>query len=814
MKIFGSYKILANIPFPVLVLLMVFPFNLPCLSQKGNPAMEELAGQVDSLTKGAPPQLIYLQTSKGVYEPMEDLWFKAYVMDSRTFAPSSLCRTLYLEMSDESTKQVVWREKYEVQDGFVDGHVYIHDTLSVGDYILAAFTGGSFYGDSQEIKAVRRVQVREELRPNYDGWIGPAKLTVPQKEKGVQFNTFPEGGNLVAGIQNRLAFKAVNPDGTPVDVRGTLFEGQDTLLRFNSAHDGMGSFVFTPIAGKKYNIRLSVPATDSTYLLPEVLGEGISLRLAGRDKEFLEFRVTQSPGLGKRTVYLRGQIRGIVCCIAMGELSEELTVKIPLEEFPFQGIAEFTLFTENLGPAAERLVYVNPEKRLFVTTELDKTRYGTREKATLKITVKDENGRPVPAANLGVSVYDKFHQNPGDPLNIFTYCYLYSQLRGNIYDPAYYFDEKNVDREEDMDLLMLTQGWRRYFWSGTAQETGDSAQEPGNTGNRQLLSDWVDAEVQVKPKGGKTAPLEQVVKIYFPNKNDESYLVIADSAGKFAVAPEYLKAGQGTYVYLQPMAEKGSGVGIALSDPFQTIDAAIKNMEISYPVPGPALPQDGWGSIGEYIEGIKTLKLDEVTVTARGSAVFRDKYIGKLDSIARLESPEWVCRHDGTKYLNDYKEGYTHEPTHNDKPILREKPVIGEKYVMEKLLPWDKMPGYYYITDVIYNFIYPGSRFTEEELLKMNNLSRLKAYYIQREFYQPFYDDTGQLESVPDFRNNLYWGPLVVTDEKGGATVEFFCSDLNTGFIGTIEGVSGDGLLCNESFEFSVIKAKPAERGE
>ena len=66
------------------------------------------------------------------------------MLDAHTFAPSSLSQTLYLQMLNENTKQVVWQEKYEVQNGFVDGHVYLQDTLSVGDYLLAAYTGIPF----------------------------------------------------------------------------------------------------------------------------------------------------------------------------------------------------------------------------------------------------------------------------------------------------------------------------------------------------------------------------------------------------------------------------------------------------------------------------------------------------------------------------------------------------------------------------------------------------------------------------------------------------------------------------------------------
>ncbi len=67
--------------------------------------------------------------------------------------------------------------------------------------------------------------------------------------------------------------------------------------------------------------------------------------------------------LSDQEVYLVGQIRGTVCCVAKGLLKDRLKMKIPLSEFPYQGIAEFTLFNA-AQPVAERLVYVHPEKKL------------------------------------------------------------------------------------------------------------------------------------------------------------------------------------------------------------------------------------------------------------------------------------------------------------------------------------------------------------------------------------------------------------------------------------------------------------------
>ncbi|MBD0825540.1 hypothetical protein ICJ85_16155, partial [Aestuariibaculum marinum] len=131
-----------------------------------------------------------------------------------------------------------------------------------------------------------------------------------------------------------------------------------------------------------------------------------------------------------------------------------------------QGIAEFTLFNSELKPLAERLVYVNPQKQLHINTTLDKTEYKTREKVNLSIKVTDENGLPV-IAHLGLSVFDKLYENNQDSKNILTHYMLSSQLKGNIYNPEYYFDE-NIPlrhRQEALNLLMLTQGWRRYIWN-------------------------------------------------------------------------------------------------------------------------------------------------------------------------------------------------------------------------------------------------------------------------------------------------------------------------------------------------------------
>jgi len=762
-------------------LLLFFLLFFPVFSQTDNPATEKLIEQFRSLAQNSPSELAYIQTSKGIYEAGEDLWFKVWLLDAQWFTPSVRSKTLYLQVINEETNQAFWQEKYEITNGFADGHVFLPDSLTEGNYLLAAYTQHSFFNDSTELKALRRIQVRKDMNSR------PDVLIRSKKGEAIQFNTFPEGGNLIAGLKSKLAFKAVYIDGNPVDVAGTLFEDNNPLLEFKSIHAGMGSLDFTPLSGKRYHIRLSEPATDSTFLLLEAYAEGISMCLTGREKESLEFTIQRSPGLKENTVYLRAQIRGMVYCMATGTLNNELQIKIPLEKFPCQGIAEFTLFDESLTPVAERLVYVDPDKKLYIETKLNKQKYETREKAKLKITVKDQDGQPI-AANLGISVYDKLYQNTLDPENILTYYYLSTQLKGKIYDPTFYFDSKNKQREEALDLLLLTQGWRRYVWSEPAlREYGKARQA--------VIFDGIKGTFKVAKKRKQNLPALQLVRVFDPEKDQSTNSIPADSTGEFTVSPGLLKTWQGSFVYLKPSGISLVESRISVTDPFQTINQARKTKELTCPLPN----QTDTAKVEPahlYVVGPgNDIQLGEVTIKGKKINTFRDKYLGHLDSLAKMNlCKDYVGFFCGTINCPACKYGT--------------KPIEGKRYGKWVSARRPESHPVQYFANEVEVIIYHYPVYTEEELLRMNNLWRVKAYYIERQFYQPNYDQITENYFKPDSRNTLLWAPSVITNEKGEATLEFFCSDINTVFVGKIEGVSDSGMLGSKDFEFRVLKTQ------
>lgn len=756
--------------------ILCIAFSLKAYAQV---SIDSLLAHAAKQWAGFPMESIYLQTSKDTYETGEDLWFKAYQLDAQSFGLSDKSKTLYLQMISPKDS-VVWQEKYPVENGIVSGHVYVDEKLSEGDYSLQAYTKHSFYqNDTTGIISARKVKIVKNI----------AHLATSEaiKDSTFRFEVFPEGGNLVSGIPTQLAFKATNGKGNPVFIEGTIYQDDEVLNRLKSVHNGMGSVLFTPYHDKAYKIVLS---NGKSYLLPKIHPAGMVLRLTKQDKKQLSFLVSQSNNLPNQEVYLVGQMRGMVCCMAKGVLKDNLKISIPTDNFFYQGIAEFTLFDTSMQPIAERLVYVHPEKKLYITAEPKKKSYAIREKASIKIKVTDNEGKPI-RANLGISVYDQAYNNPANPTNIVSYSYMSSQIRGKIYDPTYYFDERNNGRTEGMELLLLTQGWRRYVW-GMKQPT-----YPG----KPFLNDEIKGiqTLKSKKKSEQNQRTEQLIQISGAEGN--SLFIWADSTGRFTVGTEVMKGLRGGYVYLKPMLSKEFKPILELTDYFPLIDSMKRYRPDYYPIANLSQSKNKQELDLPVISSDSTILLNEVTVTAKGYRPFRDKMMGRLDSLAKIVNNAYVCT--TCNYLINYKTDYSaHHNEFGHCPAKgRKQPINGEKYEIAKFKYYKDN---FFMVEDRQTIIYQGPLFTEEELLRMNNLWRTKSYYPVREFYQP--DETDMQLSIPDARNTLLWQPSIITDEKGEATVSFYCSDVNTGFLGVVEGVDGSGLLGNTNCEFRVIR--------
>ena len=480
---------------------------------------------------------VYLLPSKEICETGEDLWFKAYLMDWQTLALSDKSQTLYLQMRSEKG-DVVWSEKYPLIAGRGDGHIYIGDNWQQGEYYMEGYTHSSFTADSTTAIHPRRIRVVDRVTQmdsisaeavKSDSIMARPPLTSPPLVGLKRFNLFPEGGYLVDGINSVVAFKATYGNGFPDDVSGKVLEDGKEIASFISVHNGMGKFALTPRLGKDYKVVL----TDGRYYpLPAIERTGMTLRILRNNNTSITMLVSASDSLPHPFTVFAKQ-RSVPCCSAKGIVRGQQIVRLPIERFPQQGIAEMTLSDEYDYPVAERLVYVNPAQRLNITASTDHRQYNRRDAGKVHLQVTNSTGQPL-KAELAISIFDKAYLYLPGHENILSHCYLSEQIRGNIFNPTYYYDERNEDRLQALDLLLMTQGWRCYVWNEKPIQ------------GRPVLKDELCGR---ETTSNKLTSKMQLISAF--SLQSDSCFILTDSIGGFEITPDQMNAMRGYQSFRQ-----------------------------------------------------------------------------------------------------------------------------------------------------------------------------------------------------------------------------------------------------------------------
>ena len=392
----------------------------------------------------------------------------------------------------------------------------------------------------------------------------------------------------------------------------------------------------------------------------------------------------------------------------------------------------------------------------------------------VKINAKDKDGNPV-IAQLGATIYDRIYNDPLDQKDIQTHYLISNQIRGKIHNPTYYFDSKEKDRNESMDLLLLTQVWRSYIWDVNAlkeiQLNNDPVIEDGFLGKLLPL------------KRNKVENLKQAL-ILFNAEQNVSQVIEASEENTFQVSADNLQIGKDIYIkhFGQP-----SDFKITVSDPFQKLNEIQIWKNIQYPYLESHFEKKDDSTKFDLMS--HSIKLEEVLINAKKENVFRDKYIGSLDSLAKFQNN--TDRAHGSWLNCPAGDG-------------DELPIEGKTYIVwTGPNPPSSHPFTFNSTNTK-RIVYRYPKYTEEELMKMYGITRTKGYYPEKVFYEPDYDNSQ--EPSTDFRNTLLWAPNIITDKNGEATLEFFTSDLNSVFMGIIEGIGADGSFGKSVFQLRVTQ--------
>ncbi|NJK98103.1 MAG: TonB-dependent receptor plug domain-containing protein [Bacteroidales bacterium] len=436
-----------------------------------DPRITKILSQIGLFTQRSNLQKVYVKTDKDKYVTGETIWLNAFLVNAVTLNQEKTSNEIFVDLLDHNN---VVRESIILRntDGYAKGDIVLSDSLPDGNYLLVAYSNWMKNFDEAYFFS-KTIQI---VSPGFQKYLTQRELTEiknktkdyykSESDKVIQF--FPEGGNLVYGLQCRVAFKAANKLGLGVPVTGEIYDDTgNRISRFEAKHAGMGSFLFTPEAGRKYYSKVTFGTNEAAkFELPVPIVNGYSLMVNANAGDQIRINIQSNNGNQAdekdNDIIILGQSRGEVKYMSKAVYKgKPINLNIPKKSFP-AGIAQITLFNGKGEPACERLVFIHP-KEVASLTKMEVNKTENSNDIVYAINLKKADGSPS-GGNLSFSVSENLDQKFSWRENILSNILLTSDLKGRVENAYEYFDESNPEAALNLDYVMMVNGWRRFVW--------------------------------------------------------------------------------------------------------------------------------------------------------------------------------------------------------------------------------------------------------------------------------------------------------------------------------------------------------------
>jgi len=458
------------------------------------------------------------------------------------------------------------------------------------------------------------------------------------------------------------------------------------------------------------------------------------------------------------------------------------------------------LIDGNRNILSERLVFSSQNSTFAKTTiELDKVSYQARDKINMSIHITDENKVPL-SGNFSLAVVDANGMNIDTTSNIVSTLLLSSELKGYIESPMSYLQKDNKKSAAALDVLLMTQGWRRYDIPNLLKEklTKD-LKYPVE------LSEEVSGKAEEKfsaLKDGKISLLALKDSVVIG-----TVLTKPDSDGKFIFKD--LEYKEGTRYIIQANTKSKSG------KVFIQMDSVSHFLSLTPPVimarEGPVMNDTVSVTTNKKYsayDGMRIYNLGEVTVTTRRTSITRsDSPLYSFTSSPIITAKELERWHPlklsdvlykincGTSFGMVLLDNVPIETTNCD--------VVDVDDIQEVFVTPGVVAGIMFGSRGAKGAIIINTKKGFVQTNKISsNLKIVKALGYQQpvQFYSPVYStEQEKKSSKPDYRTTIHWNPNVQVDSTGTVNLSFYAADIPTKYSVVLEGISSLGHLIHSS---------------
>jgi len=836
----------------LLIILLNIIFSFPFLDQNDR-LSDSVLFQLERFMNRLPQEKVYLHLDKPHYMAGDDLWYKAYMVVGTNQMPDTLNTVLYVELINPRGK-IIDQQNIKIIRGSGWGDFNLPYTLPPGEYIIKAYT--SFmqnYDPSFLFRKRITILERPSQKASRENQPENPDTEVLEKEKSeirLDLSFFPEGGDMVDNLVNYVAFKSSLTTGKGISIKGIILNSADIqIAEFESNNLGMGMFRMIPNTNTDYRARVEYLGEIHEFPLPERRPEGYVMHIS-RDQDKLILSVQNNMEITMDKSFVIGQMRGTPFLnLQAQEGRAYLYTSLNIDQIP-SGVAQFAFFDGQGIPQCERLVFIdNPTDQVALNFESNEKEFNTREKATLKFNANDVTGNPV-TSNLSVGITNVSLVNPEDiKSNIYTYLLLESDLKGTIEDPAHYFDPRNESRNGDLDILMMTHGWRRFVWKDVLADSLPPMKYYAENG--------FTLEGNLYRYYNTKKPIPGYVSLFMYQDQFTFLEVASDDEGRFMFSN--LDINDSTDLILQArkipkrVKEKDPSPKDKVKD---NIHISMFNREqatITYDYWPPLFQEispeteEKYQEQNEYI-----LKLDSAfdgrTIILEGVMVkdsriededlfefSRNFYLDPDNQVVMDSMPDYYDFLTIFDILQRQVPGILviGTPPFQAFSFSRRTVSLSDSTNQAPLVLWNGVPtdiqGISHLTgsEIEYVDVLKGPKaamfgsrgtygvvaiYTRTDLREIDNYESDRGitnlthpgYYRAREFYTPDYSVPDEKHAKPDYRSTLYWNPQVLTDEAGETEFSFYTSDEKGTYCMQVQGITNDGRPVTGSYFFNV----------
>ena len=783
-------------------------------------SLSSFVTNINSFNNINPQEKVFLHFDNNAYFIGDTIWFKSYVVTSEGNRKTELSALLHVELLSENC-EILEAKKLKIIDGKCNGEFVLRKNYYSGFYEVRAFTRCMFnWGEEAMFSRVFPVFMTPDSEEDYEtpemyNDNPPKREELRQKAqkiKRIDLEFYPESGNIIEATTSRVAIKVVDKDGRSVETEVSVVVDNEVITKCTTNHEGLGSFVFWPEL-KKYSARVKYENKEYNFPLPEVKSIGYNLNVNNFKDDNLLINVSSSGNLSDETLGISVAGYGKVyyfdtLCV------RDNAIKYPSlsinKNFLPQGVNTITLFNSNGDIYCDRMVFIHHDDKITTKFVQGKEMYNPFEKIELLFYVTDNNGNPM-ETEFSLSVNDAYHSlYDTQKDNIKTNLLLGSELKGYINNPGYYFRDINMKKREDLDNLLLVQGWRRYDFKTMAG----------------------------------------IVPFDVKQHVEEGHLV------KGIVAPHYLRLSQkniSLFFTLRRGNDVLTGRSISNDDGSFVLDLTEFDLYDDWEI-GLYMRQNGRKKYARieldrfFAPKPKCIDVKEMTPVA--------SLLGETTKLVEEEEKNSIDKMQMIKEVviktKKKKDNYAPDVIHDVEKIINEHIDKGERYpdtVMDYLLRYDNNIGlrdgvgmtykgmrvhfcsyfnddkawlrvrhrssivntdilevykieiYEYhprpdvecgngvsVKNLILVYIYDNDR-----LEKGSRVTKLNGYTVPREYYSPDYEKEPPVPGDVNYRRTLYWNPNVKTDKTGSASVEFYNNSMGRKIVVDGQGIMGSG---------------------